>query len=305
MNQMDLNDAIEGAERRLRPDVDRIVDAAMTNGSRQVRRRRRGTALATVAAVAAVGVGGGWWLQRPAPVEQLTVSDATPFATGANDPIDGRRLAGAEEIRDRLLTMLPEGDVSDVIVREDSDDLQWDGSQQGVEVNLRLDGTPMRLQFIDFDRDLDQVRAHWSQDPGPKPGDCQVTAGRARADINIVGTLDGTSAEMDCVLWNDANRLHECAAAPSCAELDKFVAYSPEKEVCNYSANYPCRELPDGAWLAAGTGGDDEDSDSPFTMANRATADGWYVYASSDNEPTTVLTVDDVTAIVTSDVWFE
>ena len=40
-------------------------------------------------------------------------------------------------------------------------------------------------------------------------------------------------------------------------------------------------------------------------MANRFTGDGWYVYASTDNDPASVLTVDEVTAIVTSDAWFE
>ena len=40
-------------------------------------------------------------------------------------------------------------------------------------------------------------------------------------------------------------------------------------------------------------------------MANRFTGDGWSVYASTDNDPASVLTVDEVTAIVTSDAWFE
>ncbi|MEO5664474.1 MAG: hypothetical protein ABIR39_14445 [Nocardioides sp.] len=293
MNQMDLNDAIDGVQRRLRPEVDRIVHTSIANGARKVRRRRHGTALAALATVAAVSVGGGWWSQRPAPVEHLTVSDA--------GPVDERQRAGVDEIRDGLLAMLPDGEVTEVEVREDPVGTNWDGSQQGIDVTLRLDGTPVQLQLMDFDRDPDKVKAKWSQDPGPKPEDCQVTAnpgGMATAS---------TAAERECAMWNENNRMRECALAPSCDELDKFVTYSPKKEVCNYNESFPCRELPDGSWLAAGAGssGDGSDSDSPFTMANRFTGDGWYVYASSDNDPAAVLTVDEVTAIVTSDAWFE
>lgn len=300
MNHIDLSDAIDGVQRRLRPEVGRIVDTSIANGARQVRRRRRGTALAALVTVAAVGVGGGWWLQRPAPVEHLTASDPAPSATGSNDPapVGERQRAGVDEIRDGLLAMLPDGEVTEVAIREDPVDMNWDGSQRGVEVTLRLDGTPVRLHLMDYDRDPDNVEAKWSQNPGPKPEHCQVTANPGMATAS-------TAAERECAMWNENNRLRECAVAPSCAELDRFVAYSPKKEVCNYAANYPCRELPDGSWLAAGTGGDDLDSDSPFTMATRFTRDGWYVYASSDNDPAAVLTVDAVTAIVTSEAWFE
>ncbi|UUZ58567.1 hypothetical protein [Nocardioides sp. B-3] len=300
MNQMDLKDAIDGVQHRLRPEVGRIVDTSIANGARQVRRRRRATALAALAAVTAVGVGGGWWLQQPAPVEHLTASDAAPFAAGSNDPapVGERQRAGVDEIRDGLLAMLSDGEVTEVVVREDPVDTNWAGNQRGVEVTLRLDGTPVRLSLIDFDRDSDKVKAKWSQDPGPKPEDCRVTANPGMATAS-------TAAERECAMWNENNRLRECALASSCADLDQFVAYSPKKEVCNYAAHYPCRELPDGSWLAAGTGGDDPDSDSPFTMATRATGDGWYVYASSENHPAAVLTVDDVTAIVTSDARFE
>lgn len=301
MNQMDLNDAIDGVQRRLRPDVGRIVDTSIANGARQVRRRRRGTALAALAMVAAVGLGGDWLLQRPAPEEHLTITDAAPSGAGSNDPsrVGERQRAGVDEIRDGLLAMLPDGNVTEVAIREDPVDVNWDGSQRGVEVTLRLDGTPVRLQLMDFDRDPNMVKARWSQDPGPKPKDCQVTA-----KPGGVATAS-TAAERECAMWNENNRLRACAMASSCAELDRYVAYSPRDEVCNYAANYPCRELPDGSWLAAGTGGDDLDSDSPFTMANRFTTDGWHVYASCDNHPAAVLTVDEVTAIVTSDAWFE
>ncbi len=302
MNQLDLNDAIEGAGRRLQPEVDRIVDGAIAGGARQVRRRRRGTALVAFAAVAAMGVGGGWWLQRPEPVDHLSAADPSLYATGPGDaaPASAHQRADADDIRDRLLDMLPDGKVSDVTVREDPVGMNWDGSQRGIEVGLELDGSPMRLQLLDFNRDRAMVKAEWAKDPGAKPKDCQT----ATADAPL-GISNSPAALGDCATWNDRSRLRECATAPSCADLDKFVSFSPKKEVCNYNANYPCRELGDGAWLAAGTGGDDVDRDSPFTMATRATADGWYIYASADNKPHTVLDVDQITAIVTSDAWFK
>lgn len=292
MNQMDLKDAFDGVERRLRPEVDRLVDTSIANGARQVRRRRRGTALAALVTVVVVGVGGGWWLQRPAPVERLVASDAAPA--------DGRQRADAAEIRDRLLAMLPDGEVTQVEVREDPGSGNVNGNQQGIEVSLRLDGTPIRLALSDFDFDPDVVRARWAQEPGPRPEGCQSTANPGLA----VATTD---AERDCAMWNESNRLRDCALAPSCGELDKYVSYSPKKEVCNYNESFPCRELPDGSWLAAGagSGGDGSDSGSPFTMANRFTSDGWNVYASADNKPAHVLTVDQVSAIVTSEAWFE
>lgn len=295
MNQMNLDEAIDGAGRRLHPDVDRIVDSAITAGARQVRRRRRGTAMAVAATVAAVGVGGGWWLQRPS-TDDTTVADPSLFAAGPD--AGSRQRADADEIRDRFLELLPDGEVSDVEVREDPSGTAIDGTQPGIEVTLRLDGTPVRLNLIDFHRDTDKVRAEWSTDPGPRPEGCQASTRGATLGEH------STAAERDCAQWNELDRMRDCAQAPSCADLDDYVAYSPQEEVCHYADHIPCREVGDGSWIAAGVGGDHPASGSPFTMANLFTADGWYVYASSDNEPTAVLSLDEITAIVTNDAWF-
>lgn len=302
MNQMNLNDAIDGAGRRLQPEVDRIVDTAMADGTRQVRRRRRGTALVAFAAIAAVGVGGGWWLQRPDEPNRVSVSDPGLYAAGPGDtaPNQSRQRADADDIRADLLAMLPDGDVTDVVVREDESGSNWDGSQLGVEVNLKLDGVPVRLNLIDFNRDAAAVKAEWSKKPGPRPEGCEPGT-----EFPAIAGDPPSAALTDCAMWNENTKLYDCATAPSCARLDKFVSFSPKQEVCNYDANHPCRELPNGDWIAAGRGGDDLDSEKPFTMANRFTADGWYIYASSENEPNDVLDVDQVSDIVLSDAWFK
>jgi len=316
MNQMTLNDAMDEAARRLSPDVDGIVDRAVSGGRRQVRRRRGGTLVASLAVVAAVAAGGGWWLQRPggggSSATDSTVVAATPTAGPAstsNSPMPGvRKRATGDVIRDELAAMLPDGRITDVEVREDDATHDWTGSQRGIEVNLRLDGTPVRLQLMDWNRDPDKVREEWAKDPGPRPDGCTATDARsAIKNLDARGDSDRTRAKLDCVTWLSQAEQRECALAPTCTELDRYVTYSAEKQVCGYNADaYPCRQLPNGSWLAAGSGRDDNDEGpGPWVMANLFADDGWYVYVLSENEPTSVLTVDQATEIVTSDAWFE
>lgn len=315
MNQIDLEEAIDETA-RLQPDVAGIVGRAVVDGRRQVRRRRRGTALVSLAAVVAVGVGGGWWLQRGGDGRASATDDAgvasSPTAgptSTPNSPLPGvRKRAAADVIRDEFVAMLPEGRITDVEVREDPPDFDWTGSQRGVDVNLRLDGTPVHLQIMDWNRDPDMVREEWSKDPGPRPDGCTATDARSHIkNLDARGDRDLTRAERDCVTWLSQAEQRECAQAPTCAELDRYVTVSAEDLVCKYNADaYPCRQLPDGSWLAAGSGWDDNDEGpGPWVMANLFADDRWYVYVSAENEPKAVLSGDQVIAIATSDAWFE
>ena len=271
--------------------------------------------VASLAVVAAVAAGGGWWLQRPGPTGSAT--DRSQVAAGPAAPAQ-RALVADAELRDQLLAMLPSGTVTDVKVEGRDDPF----GQRSVEINLRLDGMQFRMYFLDHTRDPDKVRAAWSKDPGPKPAGCTATdARRYVKKLDARGDRDLTQGEMDCVSWLSRAEEYDCVRATSCAMFDRMLAYSPKKEACTHQA-VPCRQLRDGSWLiAAGDLGSGpkgrEDDGSRVNMANRFTVGGWDVYASSANvvdynaAPMAVLadrppvTVDELTAIVSSDVWFQ
>jgi len=324
MNEHELTAVLTRAGEQLHPDVTALVAGGARRGRRR-RRRRRATTAAALGAATVLVVGGLAWQGVPDGDRRgQDPAVATASAPPGDQPGDQRALAPDDVLVERLLDHLPDGEVSDVTTTPVGDE---PGSPflRGLEIALLLDGEAVEVRI--YDMSLDPTR--WTRDPArPKPDGCDaslveadketwnraVRAAEANAPTFSSPEEVRLTPEQECISWARLARDRTCADSPSC--LARRTAYSP-KEACG---SPECRELPDGSWLwpRSGDGGDGSDT-SGFTgnWAGLFAPDGWMVDVAAFNSPDAdargarvtsaqpPLSLDELTALATADLWFE
>lgn len=309
MNESDFATLLESGSADIDPDVERIVTGAADRGRRSLLRRRLGTGAAVAALAIAAGVGvtvAADGPDRREGVDTATAPDRTgPMRFGEEQ----RSLAPRDEVRERLLEMLPEGEVTDVTVTGYGPAAEW-GRDPGVEISLLFNGAAVGFHLGDqtFDRDA------WAPPaPGERPEGCRAEWAETSWSWLSRFSRNGDPsdpAHRACGQWVAASLDYACFESPDCTPRYARAA----RGLCP-----DCIQRPDGTWLWArsGSGGDGSPSAMDGNWATRYTTDGWEVHADAFNvvdenafevervadEP--VLTLDQVTAIALSDVWFE
>lgn len=307
MNESDFTTLLERGSAGLDPDVERLVSGARTRGRSTVRRRRLGAGAAAVvlAIVAGAMVTTGSDRDGGADVARSPESAEAPMRFRGPQ----RALAPRSDIRRRLLEMLPAGRVTEVTVRAypPSD---RSGFGPGVEVSLLLDGAEVGLHLTDQTIDAEDWRP---PEPGARPAGCDPswTDARGRRLGRLAEQVDDDPAGRACLDWVVATQTFACSTSTACTNR-RFARV--QLDLCP-----PCERQPDESWLWArsGSGGDGSPSAMAGNWATRYTLDGWEVHAEAFNvvdddameaEQVTdgpVLTLEQVTAIASSDVWFE
>ncbi|TNM37438.1 hypothetical protein FHP29_16560 [Nocardioides albidus] len=323
MNETELTTVLERAAERLDPDVAGLVAGGMRRGRR---RRRRAVALSALGTAAVLVLGGVAW-QAGLGGDDRTAQDPA-VAISPRTPNDQRSLAADDVLVQRLLDHLPDGEVTDVTTTPVSDEPD-SPFQRGLEIGLDLDGAAVEVRI--YDMSIDPAR--WAPAPGPRPDGCDASLVDAdkktwnqairtarppdrtvdRTDVPLTREVELTP-EQECISWVSMARERKCAETPAC--LAKRTAYSAEK-ACGTP---DCRELADGSWLWPRSGDGGDGSDTSGFMGNWAglfAPDGWMVdvsaFNTSDPEPRAPdviadeppLTLDQVTALATADLWFE
>ncbi|GAA3547764.1 hypothetical protein [Nocardioides daeguensis] len=268
MNENQLATVLSRAGERLDPDVEALVAGAARRGRRKV--RRRGAAVAVGGAVAGLVVGAVAWQGS---LGATTAHDRT--ATRPTPPAPTPAWAGGLT-PDNQRSLAPDDVVLERFVRHlpggrisalrmTPIDDPDRVSQHGLEINLRIDGTDVEVRLYDMSSDAER----WAEVARRLPGN------------------------------------KHCAASPACTA--RRTTYSAEK-TCGAPE---CRPRPDGSWLwpRSGDGGDGSDR-SGFTAnwSGLFAPDGWMVDVSAtnrDNAGEPLLSVDELTALATADLWFE
>lgn len=307
MNESDFATLLERSSARLDPDVEALVSRARTRGRGTVRRRRLGAGVA----VAVLAVVAGFMVTTGVDGRERTDIAREPETADAPMRFSGpqRELAPPSEIRERLLAMLPSGRITQVATRRypPSD---RSGFEPGVEVTLLFDGAEVGFHLTDQTIDAEDWRP---RAPGARPAGCDPSWADAQGRRlgRLARRVDHDPAGRACIDWIVATQTFECSTSTACTTR-RFA--SVQLDLCP-----PCEQQTDGSWLWArsGSGGDGSPSAMAGNWATRYTVDGWEVHADAFNvvdddalegdrvadEP--VLTLEQVTAIANSDVWFE
>lgn len=321
MNENELTTVLERAAERLDPDVAGLVAGGTLRGRR---RRRRAAAVAALGTAAVLVLGGVAW---QAGLAGDRVAQDPAVATSPRTPDDQRSLVADDVLVARLLDHLPDGEVSDVTTTPRSDEPD-SPVMRGLEIKLVLDGAAVVASVSDGSLDPDAWARHLA--PGPRPDGCDASlvdadaktfnqavrdAGRtARTYTSIDEALAaGPTREQTCISWVSGKREQKCAESPAC--LARRTAYSPKRD-CGPDGH----QLPDGSWLWPRSGDGGDGSGTSGFKGNWATVcspDGWMVSVSAFNTPDAdagdpkvtraepPLTLDQVTALATADLWFE
>ncbi len=268
MTEHELTVVLERAVERLDPDVTGLVAGGARRGRRKVR-RRRAAALAAGSAVTALVVGAVAWQSS---LGATTAHDRV--ATRPTPPAPSPAWTAGLTPEDQR-SLAPDDVVLERFLRQlpagRVTDLRMTPvddpdhvSQHGLEINLRLDGADLEVRLYDMSPDPE----HWREVARSLPGN------------------------------------ERCAASPACTA--RRTTYSAEK-TCGAPE---CRPLPDGSWLwlRSGDGGDGSDT-SGFTAnwSGVFAPDGWMVDVSAANRDDVgdpLLSLDQLTALATSDLWF-
>ncbi|WGY00748.1 hypothetical protein QI633_19685 [Nocardioides sp. QY071] len=268
MNEHDLTDVLTRAGGRLDPDVAALVAGGTRRGRRRIR-RRRGLAVAVGGAATAALVGAVAWQSS------LGATTARDVATTRPTPPAPTPARAAGLTPDDQRSLAPDDVVLERFLRHlpggrisDLRTIPVDDpdhvSQHGLEINLRLDGADVEVRLYDMSPDPEQWRQVASRAPGNE----------------------------------------RCAASPACTA--RRTTYSAE-ETCGAPE---CRPLPDGSWVWPRSGDGGDGSDTSGLTANWSgvfAPDGWMVDVSATNradagEP--LLSLDQLTELATSDIWF-
>lgn len=307
MNESDFTTLLERSSAALDPDVEELVAGARTRGRGVVRRRRLGAGVAAAALAVVAGV----MVTTGDDGHGVTGTASAPESADAPMRFSGpqRELAPRSEIRERLLAMLPAGRVTRVTT-ETYPPSDRSGFAPGVEVTFLLDGAEVGFHLTDETIDAEDWRP---PEPGARPEGCDPSWADAsgRRLGRLADRFDHEPAGRACINWIVATQTFECAQSTACTTR-RFARV--QLDLCP-----PCAQQADGSWLWArsGSGGDGSPSAMAGNWATRYTVDGWEVHADAFNvvdddafeveqvadEP--VLTLEQVTAIVASDVWFE
>jgi len=293
MNESELITLLERSSHGMVPDVETLVAGGRIRGRLHLRRRRIAGGLGIAAAVGALAV--GTTLLPSGGSSPTRVTDASVAASPPASPAP-RKLADLEVIKDRLITALPDGDVSDVTMTEGTKRRPVvptiTFTLDDVEVQAEMHHSPV-LKLSDI------------PDPGPAPQHCTAEIlnrdGHPEADLR-------DPEFRDCAEWRAASKRYECGA--ECVDLANTPVCARPVER-NTMPDPTCTKLPDGSWVYTNDfPHPGEKLDSLLTWATIDAYDRWHFTLSADQPgvegvDTPLLDQDTLLAIVESDIWFK
>lgn len=299
MNEIEMTALLNRAGDALDPDVEALISRGALAGRRTRNLRRVGGTLVAAAAVGAVAIGASLLPQGTG-----TAPDRTTVAGPAAGPSGsaGPELADIETVKERLLDALPEGRVTDVEVAEKTTKDGYGRPINRSTIELRLDGRLVTAELQSWSR----LQATDVPRPGRRPADCDPDDSPA----SPAGTL--TRAD-------DLNKIDPCSAWAvdrdrwNCAQDADCWAQAQQQLTCEDIAP-PCETLADGTLLRRFRDAKNGQPGLTRGSAVRSSNAPWDIdlsawnAADASSTPTgapLALTMDQLAALVSSEIWFE